>query len=272
MITGQSEVLIDYYVEATDANGNLHRTDIQHVYVGETSTGDPGGGGGGPTTVTVSPDPPLRGQDVTVTYDPEGGPLAAAGQVHIHTGINGWNNVITPDPMMTDNGDGTWTYTFPVDACATVMDVVFNDGAGTWDNNAGADWHFAVDGPIDPGCSEDPTGAVSTAPSPPVRGEDVTITYRSSGRPLESAAEVRAHYGFNNWTPGAVTDPNDAAPMTEDQPGVWTVTFSVPGDATQVDVVFNDGAGTWDNNGNNDWHFPTVPRQQTGPGDQWLMN
>ncbi|MEO0586557.1 MAG: hypothetical protein AAF078_02865, partial [Planctomycetota bacterium] len=35
MITGQQDVLLDYYVEATDTLGNLTRTDIQHVYVGE---------------------------------------------------------------------------------------------------------------------------------------------------------------------------------------------------------------------------------------------
>ncbi len=35
MITGQQDVLVDYYVEAVDGNGNLTRSDIQHVYVGE---------------------------------------------------------------------------------------------------------------------------------------------------------------------------------------------------------------------------------------------
>src|SRR5262249_2001404 len=38
MITGQRNVLLDYYVEATDAKGNLTRTDIQHVWVGGTVT------------------------------------------------------------------------------------------------------------------------------------------------------------------------------------------------------------------------------------------
>ncbi|MEM8496118.1 MAG: hypothetical protein AAF663_12120, partial [Planctomycetota bacterium] len=46
MITGLDDVLVDYYVEATDAWGNVTRTDIQHVYVGQAT---PGSGGGDPT-------------------------------------------------------------------------------------------------------------------------------------------------------------------------------------------------------------------------------
>lgn len=41
-LTGYSDVLLDYYIEAEDAQGNVKRTPIQHVYVG---TGGSGGGG-----------------------------------------------------------------------------------------------------------------------------------------------------------------------------------------------------------------------------------
>ncbi|MFT3788893.1 MAG: hypothetical protein QM770_22430 [Tepidisphaeraceae bacterium] len=46
MITGQTNKLIDYYVEAVDAKGNITRTDIQHVWVGA-------GGGTTPTDPTL---------------------------------------------------------------------------------------------------------------------------------------------------------------------------------------------------------------------------
>jgi hypothetical protein len=42
-LAGYSDVLLDYYIEAEDAQGNIKRTPIQHVYVG---TGGTGGGGG----------------------------------------------------------------------------------------------------------------------------------------------------------------------------------------------------------------------------------
>ncbi|MDY6915385.1 MAG: DUF1722 domain-containing protein [Candidatus Cloacimonadota bacterium] len=34
-ISGHEEILIDYYVEATDKNGNVAKSPIQHVWVGE---------------------------------------------------------------------------------------------------------------------------------------------------------------------------------------------------------------------------------------------
>jgi hypothetical protein len=47
MINGQSNKLIDYYIEAIDAKGNLTRTDIQHVFVGGSTSPPPPPPGGG---------------------------------------------------------------------------------------------------------------------------------------------------------------------------------------------------------------------------------
>lgn len=33
-VTGLKDVLIDYYVSATDGRGNTKKTDIYHVYIG----------------------------------------------------------------------------------------------------------------------------------------------------------------------------------------------------------------------------------------------
>jgi hypothetical protein len=140
MITGQEDALIDYYVEAIDARGNIARSDIQHVWVGAgvaTPVGD---------TVTVNPDPVVAGQSVLVTYDPLGGPLAGASQVYMHYGFNNWA-AVPPDFAMTWNAaESVWTGSVPVTAAANQFDVVFNNGAGTWDNNNGQDWHFTVTG------------------------------------------------------------------------------------------------------------------------------
>ncbi len=54
-ISGISDKLVDYYVEAVDQYGNIAKTDIQHVYVGVGSgTSGVGGGGGGTTTPVVN--------------------------------------------------------------------------------------------------------------------------------------------------------------------------------------------------------------------------
>jgi hypothetical protein len=151
-ITGISGALVDYYIEATDTKGYTKRSPIQHVWVGTGS----GGGGPGGEVVTVSPATPVAGQPVTITYDPAGRPLAGAAQVRAHVGINGWMNVLNPDPLMTfDSLEGVWTLTTTLNSAATVLDLAFNNGAGSWDNNSGADWHFAVTGASGPAFTMD---------------------------------------------------------------------------------------------------------------------
>ena len=141
MITGLEDSLVDYYVEAVDLNGNITRSDIQHVYVGSATT-PPGN-----SSVTLGPNPAQAGQPVTITYDPVGGPLDGASQVYLHYGFDNWDTVIDPDPLMNFNAtEGVWDITVPVNGSASLLDLVFNDGSGTWDNNNGADWHFAVEG------------------------------------------------------------------------------------------------------------------------------
>ncbi|MEM8835514.1 MAG: dockerin type I domain-containing protein [Planctomycetota bacterium] len=151
MITGESDVLIDYYVEAEDAFGNVTRSDIQHVYVGTGTAGGPGNGDG---VVTLDPETPTAGESVSLTYDPAGRPLDSAPQVFAHIGFNEWQNVVTPDPAMTFNGaTGLWEVG-PIDipSDASQIDLAFTDGNGTWDNNGGQgiDWHFDVQGAAPP--------------------------------------------------------------------------------------------------------------------------
>ncbi|MFQ5430542.1 MAG: carbohydrate binding domain-containing protein, partial [Phycisphaerae bacterium] len=141
-ITGLRSVLVDYYVEATDGKGNLRRSPIQHVYIGDGS-----GSGSGGNAVIVNPDPVQANQPVTVSYDPTGGPIAGATQVYLHYGFDGWNPVISPDPAMAWNPTASrWELSISVPGSATQLDLVFNDGAGVWDNNNGQDWHFSVVG------------------------------------------------------------------------------------------------------------------------------
>ncbi len=141
VVAGPNNALVDYYVEAVDSRGNITRSDIQHVFVGNAVT-PPGG-----SAVVINPDPAVAGQPVTITYDPVGGPLAAAGQVYLHYGFNNWQSVTMPDALMTWNAtEEVWGITVPVGVTASQLDVVFNNGSGVWHNNGGADWHFAVTG------------------------------------------------------------------------------------------------------------------------------
>lgn len=142
MITGQRDVLIDYYVEAVDASGNIQRSAISHVWVGDGS-----GGGGGGERVVVDPLPLIGGESATILYTAAGGPLAGASQVYAHVGFDGWSGVFTPDPQMDDgDGDGIWELSIAIPPEAGQLNLVFNNGAGVWDNNNGQDWAFPVQG------------------------------------------------------------------------------------------------------------------------------
>ena len=160
--------LLDYYIEATDAKGNISKSDIQHVYVEDFSGQTNGGGGGGEpsTVVTTSPNPPVAGQPVTVTYNPAGRNLASAALVNIHHGFNqdipaNWTAL--PGLPMTKSGSN-WTFTYTVRTNATSIALVFNNGSGTWDNNGGGNWNLTVaiqPPPTDPPAV--PTGLQATA-------------------------------------------------------------------------------------------------------------
>ncbi len=144
-VTGVRDELVDYYVEAVDGRGNLKRSPIQHVYVGDGS-GSPGGGG---PRMAVAPEPPVAGQAATLSYNPAGGPLYASSAFFAHIGFNNWQNVITPDlPMTLNAATGRWEVAINVALTATQIDVAINNGQGQWDNNNGADWHFAVTGTV----------------------------------------------------------------------------------------------------------------------------
>ncbi len=96
---------------------------------------------------------------------------------------------------------------------------------------------------------------VGVDPYPVQAGESVTIQYDPSGRVLESAGQVYLHYGFNDWSIGVNPDP----PMSWNAgEGVWEKTVTADAGAYQLDFVFNNGFGTWDNNFGADWHVLTI--------------
>jgi hypothetical protein len=70
---------------------------------------------------------------------------------------------------------------------------------------------------------------------------------------LASATNVNIHHGFNqniaaNWTvlPGVA--------MTKSGSN-WVVTYNVASNATTIAMCFNNGSGTWDNNGGGNFNF-----------------
>lgn len=181
-VVGVTNSYVDYYVTATDARGNTFKSLIQHVWVGQNLGGGRGGGStnGCNGRVCISPVPPVQGSNVTVAYSPSGGPIAGAGSVKIHVGWNNWANVVSPDPAMTFNAaSNRWEYTTAAAVFATQLDCVFNNGNGTWDNNSGQDWHFAVQSNTVPPIPQPPATPTGLAASP-VSTNQINLTWSAS--------------------------------------------------------------------------------------------
>lgn len=243
----QPNSLIDYYVEAVDTRGNVARSPIQHVWVGDGS-GQTGG------RVQTSPDPLVRGQSGTVLYEDEGGPLQGAPTVLMHFGFDGWaGGTVADTPMAFNAASGKWEATLAMPATRTQFDCVFHNGAGTWDNNGGQDWHFPLSPP------PVPTGHAFIAPNPPTAGESALLSYEPAGGPLAGASAVFAHVAFNG---GAIEITPDPPMDFEEGSGRWEATIDVPAAATSVTATFNDGAGTVDDQAGAPWTWTVnVPPQ-----------
>jgi hypothetical protein len=176
-VGGITNAFVDYYVSATDAHGNTYKSPIQHVWVGTGSGGSSGNGGGGSGPVTVSPGSPVAGNLVTIQYVATGRAIATANPVYIHLGWNNWNPVISPDAAMTFNSTSNWwqsTVTIP--STATNLNCVFNNGSGTWDNNGGANWNFAVTANSSPAAPAQPQNLVAT----PIATNQINLSWSAA--------------------------------------------------------------------------------------------
>ena len=243
-VTGESDTLVSYYVEATDTVGNVSRSEIFHVWVGETTDG----GGPGPR-VEFDPPAPDGCVPVTIRY-PKSGTMLGGGQVYIHIGRNGWQDTIEPSPAMTDAGD-YWEYVYETLEDTYEINIVFNDGDGTWDNNSGRDWRLSVANCGDGGITPPPPGdVVETVPAAPQGCDPITIRYNPTGRNLAAASQVYIHIGRNGWQ-DVLADPNPG--MTRDG-AVWTYTYHPDPGTEVINFVFNNGAETWDNNDDRNWN------------------
>ena len=194
-IAGLNDTLVDYYVEAIDMHGNITKTDIQHVWVGNTTTVDPPGD----TGISWSPQNPDENDVITITVHdaPDGGRL--------HWGVNGWSqaeNVYWPGGSFLFQGTGPATQS-PMngpdgDGELTIQVGPFNDGTqevsemnfvisyddGNWDNNNGQDYLI----PIDEATDVDPWINI-------LNGLDVINLYANGQDAIAEFTGIKRDYG-----------------------------------------------------------------------------
>jgi hypothetical protein len=100
---------------------------------------------------------------------------------------------------------------------------------------------------------------------PPTNGLPVTIFYDASGGILAGANPVYLHLGWNNWS--TVASP-DLTMTFNAASNLWQAEVAVPWNVTQLDCVFHNGLGAWDNNSSADWHFPVMAGSNPPPNTQ----
>ncbi|MBN2174373.1 MAG: hypothetical protein JW731_09585 [Bacteroidales bacterium] len=278
-ITGLSDTLVDYYIEATDTYGNVFRTPIQHVYVGNYNPG-----GSGSYSVSWEPEEPEIEDMITLTVaNPNSVP-------RLHWGVNysgsNWqtpDNAYWPDGTYLFNGSGPAAetpfngpdaennYTLEIgpfnDPAQTVNSIAFvihfeND---TWDNNNGSDYHIDFGG----------QGIVG------VQWEPQNPTQFDSVRIYVGQANIGAklHWGVklngSNWqTPHIVYWPtgsylfNGSGPAIEsafdgpDSENILSLVIGPFDDPIQepegINFVIHYDNNTWDNNNGNDYFIPII--------------
>jgi hypothetical protein len=156
-VSGFTETLLDYYVEAVDHHGNVKKSPIQHVWVGEYHSG-----GGGEDYVFWEPTEPAVEDTLRIWYGQDG-MLFNADPLYLHHGINGWQSV-QDDSMHFSADSNAWYLDLPLANHISVVDFVFTNLNGAWDNNSGQDWHvniagsgggegFVMDGQLDSGAN-----------------------------------------------------------------------------------------------------------------------
>ena len=108
-----------------------------------TSCVESNGGSTIPSQASWTPSNPNQcvGSTLTVTYQPNQGPLSNSSPIRIYIGYNGFSGVTTN--TMNDIGGGQWQYIYNVPGVATQINFVFTDGT-LWDNNGGANWNVNV--------------------------------------------------------------------------------------------------------------------------------
>ncbi len=230
--------LFDYYIEAQDGRGNLSKSDIQHVWVADD-------GNGGPTQSSASfSSDPRDCAPLTVTYVAAAGVLSNSTPVKMWISYNGGSSFLATN--MTHNGGGTSVCTLAaVPDNAPSATVYFQNQAETiTDNRNGQNWSATVRD------CDAPTGPSTVTFSNAAACLPVTIDYRPNENALQSATQVYAHVGFNDF---AIVWPGQV--MTKITNNLWRLVLTPTTDVSQIDLVFNNGAGTWDNNAGADWAF-----------------
>ena len=215
-VAGYEDVLLDYYVEAVDTNGNVARSPILHVYVGSESGTNPDG-------VHWEPSRPHYDETVTV-YAPAAGAL--------HWGVDGWQappaeyqpaGTVAWDaqavetPLEGPGADGFYSIVlgpFDGDASVTEINFVLHNADDTWDNNGGQDYLITI--AQTPSTGPEPTLEPGSVVEP-VDGKDAGSVIEPALEPVLEPVTPAFDAGSSGADLGTI---DDTTASSNDLPGI----------------------------------------------------
>ncbi|WP_339223718.1 carbohydrate binding domain-containing protein [Paenibacillus sp. FSL H8-0332] len=169
---------------------------------------------------------------------------------------------------------------------ATQLEACFNNGSGTWDSNGGSNYLFGTGtwtytptgniqagGPVTPTASPTATPTVAPTATPtvaPTATPTVAPTVAPTATPVPTATPAgntaTIYYKNTAFSNSYIHYKLDGATVWTTSPGVQMQasdfsgykSITIPlGSATGLTAAFNNGSGTWDSNGGNNYHFGT---------------
>ena len=169
---------------------------------------------------------------------------------YMHYKVNNGAWTVAPGVKMTKISGGYWSYTINL-GNETRATLCFNNGSGSWDSNNSANYTvgkgtWLVTSGSGATQMEATTAPTSTPTVTPANKNTVVVYYnRGTGT---SWTDAYVHYKVNNgtWT----TAPG--VKMTKISAGYWKCTIDL-GKETGATLCFNNGNGTWDSNGGNNY-------------------
>lgn len=159
----------------------------------------------------------------------------------------------------------TNTTTFPpslgwfyYDVTSTTLEFDFNNGAGTWDNNNNANYKVTQAGTWahTSTISTPPTAAPTPSPTPSPSAVGTTLVSADNGTGLYiyfrcGWTAPYIHYtNGSGWTTSPGVKMLASTNTTTFPPSLGWFYYHFAAPANYLQFVFNNGAGTWDNNNN----------------------
>lgn len=201
------------------------------------------GGGGTNSNVAFSPSEAKQCEPLVVTYYPNSGVLSNTSPVSIYQRFNGAGG--SPIENQMSQSGGAWVFTNDVLAGITNIVIYFaGSGGSPVDNRGGSNWVVTVTE-----CATNGPASVQWLPANPNSCDPVTIRYKPNDGPLKTAQPIYIHIGHNGWQDVLPTAPA----MTLGVDGYWTYEYTPAPGTYEINFVFNNGSGTWDNNSGQDW-------------------